>query len=104
MIQPPQGHRIVMLDAEECLLVISSIKGWPPDEHFVEGRAQRINVCAGTQRERASSRLLGAHVEGRSEAFPGLGQVRLSFHPSQTKVEDSKASLCVQDQVGRLQV
>ena len=79
--------------------------GGSPGQHFVQYRAQRVDIAAGVELSVARC-LLGAHVLWRAEREPGLGEsVPACFPHSECNAEVRQHRLALVEQnILRLQV
>ena len=83
-----------------------------PDQHFIEQDAERIDVAARVHVDGRQLCLLGAHVLGRAEKAPELGEQgplgqRLRDRLRDAEVDDARDGMVVSDRdqhIGRLQV
>src|SRR5881296_1201632 len=80
-------------DLAQRVLVILSMERRAEGEHFVQGRAERVDVRSMVDRDLLPPRLLRAHVEGRADEISAQGQALLPFEPCEAEVEDAQPSL-----------
>jgi hypothetical protein len=76
----------------------------PPGEHFVEGRAQRVDVASAVDQIGAPLGLLGAHVGGRTHDLTCLGHALLFGVPCQAEVRQHGLAARFHEHVGGLEV
>ncbi len=103
--QPRRRHDLVVSDLTQRLHRRFPLEWRTAGQHFVEDRAQRIDVGGRPDILGMSARLFGGHVAGRAHDLAQLGLTAVRFEPlGQAEIGDLGDAILGEQNVGGLQI
>src|SRR5262249_21187663 len=89
--------------AKDLEAIIAGERGSQSQE-LVDRHSQRVNVRSAVEWGPSPDRLLGAHIPGRAQSVPRVGQVQAASHPRKPEVGDPEFAFVVNHEIRGLDI